>query len=241
MDKENFKKIKKLYHYTSVSAAKQILQSKHLRFSKLKKMNDVNEAHRHIYYSCNICIDKINKELETYEQISFSIDNSSHQGYNINAMWGHYAEKGNGVCLVFDKDRLLSLLQPSNRYKYGPIQYQDNYNGDVIIQDQNIASLFQTHSDELFFTKTKDWSYEQEFRILAKTNNPDSSLFINYEDSLLAIIMYYAKDINDSDSIFSSNEERKFEEEFPKIPILELSEWFNTTNLRDKKGEEWEC
>lgn len=53
--------------------------------------------------------------------------------------------------------------------------------------------------------------------------------------------MYYAKDINDSDSIFSSNEERKFEEEFPKIPILELSEWFNTTNLRDKKGEEWEC
>ena len=44
------------------------------------------------------------------QQISFSqdrvVDGCYYLGFDLHTMWGLYADKGYGVCLVFDKDKL---------------------------------------------------------------------------------------------------------------------------------------
>lgn len=32
----------------------------------------------------------------------------------ISAMWGHYADKNHGVCIVFDKNKLVEILKKQN-------------------------------------------------------------------------------------------------------------------------------
>ena len=49
-------------------------------------------------------------ELRRYQQISFAQDREcedcTYLGFDLHSMWGLYADKGYGVCLVFDKDKL---------------------------------------------------------------------------------------------------------------------------------------
>lgn len=238
MNKEFFQKTEKLYHYTSVAFALKILCSKSLRFSELKRMNDINEAHRNIFYNNNISETSVNNELNKYRQISLTRDNAHYCGYGIPAMWGHYAEKGNGVCLAFDKKKLLSLL--GSKMIKGNIQYKKSYNGDILINQENIPSFFKKNIRNLFFTKTKDWSYEQEFRILTKTNSPEP-IYLQYQDSIMAIIMNYTEDNNFSKNIFDSYIAKIFKHTFPDIPVLEFSGWFEQFNLRDENGNDWNC
>ena len=234
MKKEIFRGIKKLYHYTSVSSALKILESNKLRFSELKRMNDINEAYRNIFYVNGVNEKSVNKELSRYKQISFTKD-TPNCGYAIPAMWGHYAERGNGVCLVFDKAKLLSRLTP--RMQAADVRYEKNHNGNITIDNENITAYFEQHTKEIFFTKTMDWSYEQEFRILIRTNG-NGSRYLPLKDSMMAIIMNYAEDVEPSNNIFDSLNAKLFEKMFPEIPVLEMGRWFETANLRDKNGYE---
>lgn len=70
-------------------------------------------------------------------------------------MWAHYADKHRGVCLKFDiLEDLESFFVPL------PVEY----NSDYIDFD-----LLSSNYVDLIRRKSKDWEYEQEFRII-KTN-----------------------------------------------------------------------
>ena len=235
MKKEIFRTMDKLYHYTSVASALKILDSNKLRFGELKRMNDINEAYRDIFYDDGVNEKSLNKELSRYKQISFTKD-TPNCGYAIPAMWGHYAERGNGVCLVFDKAKLLSRLTP--RMQAAAVGYEKNHTGNITVDSENITAYFKQHTDEIFFTKTMDWSYEQEFRVLIRTNGK-GSIYLPLEDSIVAIIMNYAEDVEPSHSVFDSFNAKLFEKMFPEIQVLEMGEWTETANLRDKNGYKW--
>lgn len=238
MDIGTFQKTEKLFHYTSISSALKIIDSNSLRFGSLKNMNDINEAYRNIFYADGVDEDAVNEELQKYRQISLTKDGSNQRGYNIPAMWGHYAEKGNGACIVFDKSILLSSLQGG--MSSDNVLYVENFDGDIHVKDSsNISSFFQSHVKEIFFTKTKDWSYENEYRILLKTNSKKEK-FLSCQNSIMAVILNYAEDVNYLDSVFNSFNARLFECVFPKVLILELGSWFGKPNLRDKDGNDWE-
>ena len=49
MDKEEFSKIEKLYHYTNMSSLTKILKMKSLLYGKLPRMNDINERQKEVY------------------------------------------------------------------------------------------------------------------------------------------------------------------------------------------------
>ena len=62
-------------------------------------------------------------ELKEIKQLSFSIDYKRTQGFDIPAMWGHYANKGQGICLVFDKSIIDSLTKDKSNFCSGRIKY----------------------------------------------------------------------------------------------------------------------
>lgn len=236
MDKKTFQETEKLYHYTSWCAAMKIIASKTLKFGKLQHMNDVNEAHRWIFYEPGVDLSSIKEELNRYCQISLVNDNKPRSGYNIPAMWGHYAEKGNGVCLVFDKQKLMSCLG-RNMWK-GNIRYSKNYIGDIDIPTKDIERYFKENKSGIFFKKTADWRYEQEFRIVARQSGKEE-LKLDFKDSLMAVIFYFAQDVPHNQCVFDSVNVKAVEKVDPTLPILECGNFLDVTNLRDRDGNDW--
>lgn len=149
-------------------------------------------------------------------------------------MWGHYADKGYGVCLAFDKKQLLGQLKGSN-ISHDKIQYSANYDNSIIVE-VDVSKCFKRKIDELFFQKSEDWSYEQEYRIIKviKKNEEDS---INISRSLIAIIMYNSNSVKECDSVFGSLEYSILKKIADKT-ILEYGSFLGQKNLRAEDGSE---
>lgn len=121
MMKEEFMNMKKLYHYTKFDTAIKILESHSLRFGRLHNMNDIHENDKLSYVDTtgtlinsfpSDVLDAIDCEMAKYRQISLTADDDKQGklGFDLHQMWGLYADKGQGVCLVFDKDTLCNNL-----------------------------------------------------------------------------------------------------------------------------------
>lgn len=203
--KDRFIHTEKLYHFTSFKSALDIIKSSSLKFGRMKKLNDINESYRPAYYDFtgNAKSDNqklIEEEIGKYGQISFSQDikNDSKcatkMAFTIEPMWGHYAERGYGACLVFDKSKLLENL--GDGIWYDEISYSDDHDNSIDIHGDNPEEIRQELSrnrKEYFFTKTSSWEYEQEFRLVKRCDS-EKDEFLEFNDSLLAVIMYLAED-----------------------------------------------
>ena len=243
MTPQQFRGTKKLYHYTSFNSAIKIILSNKLKFGRLGDMNDVNEAYKHISYECWSDIDTkdVQLELSRYRQISLTMDSSNYQGFDISAMWGHYAEKGKGVCLVFDKRKLLKHLS-TDMYS-SKVNYKRKFKGYVHINSENIEKSLERKRKCFFFTKSSDWKYEQEYRIITKVDDCSDDIFWDFKDSLIAVILQYAdseEGVYDKyvDSIFSSQHFRildKITEQ--KLLILEYGHFFEECSLRNRNAD----
>ena len=106
-----------MYHYTKFDTAIKILKSHSLRFGNLCDMNDIHENNKISYvdlsgnsiqHLSSDILETIKNEMAKYRQISLTIDDMEQNklGFDLHQMWGLYADKGQGVCLVFDKDTL---------------------------------------------------------------------------------------------------------------------------------------
>ena len=241
MDKVEFSKIEKLYHYTNMSSLTKILKMKSLLFGKLPRMNDINERQKEVYIdSMNGAVfppqvfSDISRDLKHLGQISLTKDNRGQLGFDIPAMWGHYARNGNGACIVLDRNKIIERCNYGG-YIYGEVKYKDSVT--PIDYELNNGELIQNYlkrrAKDLFFTKTKDWSYEQEFRILRIDGDSKS---INIDGCVIAIIMYH----NTEKSIFNTQRYKKFRQIAGDIPVLVYS---NTAlwglSLIDENANDW--
>ncbi len=169
-----------LFHYTNFESALKIIVTSSLKFGKFDNMNDIAEIKREVISMLDE--NTINKILSQYQSISLTLDDPSMRGYSIDPLWGHYAQKGNGVCLVFDKELLFSDLrkQFGNRVKIAPINYQYGYSSIVFPNgntEKEVKNYFSNNEEGIFFTKSSDWKYENELRILIKNKNETSFIF----------------------------------------------------------------
>lgn len=236
-----FQQIDKLYHYTKLNCAIQIILSNSLKFGRLGDMNDTNEAYKRISYEywSNIQTKDVQSELQQYRQISLTIDSSTYQGFDISAMWGHYAEKGKGVCLIFDKHKLLKCLS-TDMYSR-KVNYKRKFKGYVHINSDDIGKSLEKKRKEFFFTKSSDWKYEQEFRIITKIDSGSDDLFLDFKDSLIAVVLQYADGCDNympiNDTVFSSLNFKILDKIVKRnMLILEKGDLFGETNLRNSDG-----
>lgn len=232
-----FQSIEKLYHYTSFETALKIITSGKLKYGKLSNMNDVNEAYKFICFDHNVDINtqEVLDELSLYRQLSFSQDRDK-LGYNISSMWGHYAQKGRGACLVFDRKKLENLLSRQRDTYSKSISYITNYSGEIFIRTSDIPQDIAKLRDEIFFSKSTEWEYEQEYRVVKIIDKVCGDEYLDVKDCLIAVIMHYADDVNYNDKIFDSLNyhilKRMNEENYL---ILELS------NTLGRKGTLCDC
>jgi hypothetical protein len=127
------------------------------------------------------------------------------RGYARASMWQLYGDDHRGVCLAFDRERLLSALKSeladSARIMAKPVQYVRALSPDSLpsepLKDRSaeafhsaVDDYLEKNADLLLFTKLLDWSGEQEFRFVAvRHDDYDGSLDVAFGDALRAVIV----------------------------------------------------
>lgn len=198
---QRFEEMNRLYHFTTLDAAFKIVESGQLKFGKPFRMNDIIESNRIVFqrtFLRDMSKDKGNglfaeEEMRRYQQVSFSQDKKYDGkivlGFDLHTMWGLYAERGAGVCLVFDKDK----LNIEGRDYAKDIEYYDYIPSSFAFKNRSkagIKSEIWRRKDEIFFIKRKEWESEQEFRIIRRASNEMDDDYLNISNSLsFAIII----------------------------------------------------
>lgn len=209
MMKEEFINMKKLYHYTKFDTAIKILESHSLRFGRLNDMNDIHENDKLSYVDTtrtpinsfpSDVLDAIDCEMAKYRQISLTADDDKQGklGFDLHQMWGLYSDKGQGVCLVFDKDMLCKQIDDAVLHK---IVSYDTAVESFYIENSNdspgIQRNIHEHAEMLFFHKRKEWEHEQEYRFIKRCSSLNKEEYLYYGKALKYIILNSA--IEDAD------------------------------------------
>ena len=228
---EKFRNISRLYHFTSAKAAFSIIESGRLRFGKSFRLNDLIESNRvvfkHMLNGGDYCRDEkdayAEDEMRRYQVISFAQDSDykEHQflGFDLHTMWGLYADKGFGVCLVFDKNKL--VLQDNDwgdNVQYNSIVPQDfNF---VNKSRYGLKNEIWRRRKEIFFNKRKEWEYEQEYRVVRRAQNEMDLEYLDIADALSFVIVCKDYSIVGMESMFDSDLYRDLHYSFRRLPIL---------------------
>jgi len=118
------------------------------------------------------------------------------------AMWAHYGDNSEGVILLFDLDELLksceSIIKDNWALVHREVQYDFEFTyrknpASILLDNCNdkselgiIKYVFEKCSDYWFY-KRKEWSYENEYRIMLLSSQK-GSVKINIKNSLKAIV-----------------------------------------------------
>ena len=167
-----------LFHYTCLESFKKILEDLTLLPSSFERLNDMNEGNVHnMNLNQNFMVmyntDKYIKEkcrIICFSQ-NYDINSFGQEGTNHPAMWAHYADNSNGVCIVIDKEAFISKnkdILDNHFYKFEDVKYSLSNTPD----DEKIDYEAKTPEDfiiknwqDLFFLKHKDWENEDEHRL----------------------------------------------------------------------------
>ena len=227
---------KHVFHFTKFESALRIIATQSLKFGRFENMNDIAEVKRDVYGM--IPADTISKELSNYQSISLTLDKSpSHRGFYIDPLWGHYAQGGNGVCFVFDKDKLSQKVieQFGEKAKIAPIQYLSNFSNAIFTDGDSkeaVEKYIEDNIEDIFFTKSLDWKYEQELRVLIKGYDKDEKLHYG-EDTLIAVILCLPKVVK----YIESPEFKILKSMLADTPILNYTTSIGNKMLIDENGK----
>lgn len=221
--------MKKLYHYTKFDTAIKILESHSLRFGRLHNMNDIHENDKLSYTDLSgspinsfpsDVLDAIDCEMAKYRQLSFTADsNLGKLGFDLHQMWGLYADKGQGVCFVFDRDILCKQMDDAVLHEavsYDPAV--ESFCIAISNDTQSVQQEIHKQTEKFFFHKRKEWEHEQEYRFVKRCPNLKKEEYLNYGEALKYIILNSV--IEDVDCVKFNEIVEKLNSHAPKVPIL---------------------
>ena len=240
--KEQFEKTEKLYHFTSFDTALKIIESNHLRYGRLNNMNDIHENDKIVLVDANNhptnkfpsdVLDELYDEIYKYRQISLTADDNEgdKDGFDLHQMWGLYADKGEGVCLIFDKKELekgFGSATLHDRVSYD--KTVDSYYISLSNNLHSVANEIREHVDKLFFHKRIEWEHEQEYRLLRRCPlaTREEYLFLGHALKFVILssrlhnldeVLYFKKIKNIKDKI-EKTEKARNRGEVGRIPVL---------------------
>jgi hypothetical protein len=165
-----------------------------------------------------------NKVAKNFRFVCFTkdLDNQSVQnfhGHLLPRMWAQYANRNRGVCLVFDKQKLLEkFTQQYPGYFDCDVSYDlDNGHFSELEETQGLNySLDQLLSDnklkkKLLFGKISDYEYEREWRVVIHDDKQDET-FLRFEDSLIAIVFGSAIRTINNKRIFKNSNQLQYKD-----------------------------
>lgn len=165
---------RKIYHYTSFDSFVKIWLSQKILLGSIENVNDFLE-YKHTVEVCNPCClpltEAFNDVRASFRQISFTLDDDQMEGFKNPMMWGQYANKGKGVCIEFDFNKLFLNYKDKSDVFDGFVCYKDKLpklppiNG--IITRNDIRRYILRNKELIMFTKFTVWNAENEYRIVS--------------------------------------------------------------------------
>lgn len=157
--KINYKiKNNSLYNYTSINKNTiKLIKNHSLWFSHTNNFNDPVDPSIKLF---NRNSGEYNYLLDSIKVACLTTDNKN------TVMWGHYADKHKGICIEYD---ISSILLDKNKNDF--IIRKINYDRTAMINEDinnvnNIELDYLNLLMDLFSIKSKEWEYEDEYRIL---------------------------------------------------------------------------
>lgn len=165
---------RKLYHYTSFESFVKIWLSQKILLGSIENVNDFME-YKHTVEVNNPCslplTEAFNDVRMSFRQLSFTLDDDQMEGFKNPMMWGQYANKGRGVCMEFDFNKLYLNYKDKSEVFDGFVCYKDKLpklppiNG--IITRNDIRRYILRNKEPIMFTKFTVWDVENEYRIVS--------------------------------------------------------------------------
>ena len=165
---------RKLYHYTSFESFVKIWLSQKILLGSIENVNDFMEYKHTVEVNNPCCLpltEAFNDVRMSFRQISFTLDDDQMEGFRNPIMWGQYANKGKGVCIEFDFNKLFLNYKDKSDVFDGFVCYKDKLpklppiNG--IITRNDIRRYILRNKEPIMFTKFTVWDAENEYRIVS--------------------------------------------------------------------------
>ena len=188
-------KIIRLYHYMPAKYAEEFLRKDEIKLCDLTKSNDLCEFSPRIVINSAMAANITNRELIVANQsesivnsfrgkcpaivLSFSTRISS------SAVWGHYADKNEGVCLVFDlpicdiekhKGVMIGNLKGSSETLFQRVHYTGKRFELDATECVNLDESVYHDLCAATSYKSEDWKYEKECRLVFYQTKESKSL-----------------------------------------------------------------
>lgn len=165
---------RKLYHYTSFESFVKIWLSQKILLGSIENVNDFMEYKHTVEVNNPCCLpltEAFNDVRMSFRQLSFTLDDDQMEGFKNPMMWGQYANKGRGVCMEFDFNKLYLNYKDKSEVFDGFVCYKDKLpklppiNG--IITRNDIRRYIHRNKEPIMFTKFTVWDSENEYRIVS--------------------------------------------------------------------------
>lgn len=159
-----------------------------------------NVASNYVKSHCKVlCMVKDNINV-----LEDNFDSTFHRGFARPRMWAQYSKNHSGVCLIFNKKKLQqsiesTLLSKGNIY-WDDIEYSNSHTDNDrafnlnheeidnntlnVVLDNKINEFYKTY----FFTKSEDWSSENEWRCVFRGDNKEAE-FVSIKESICGIVL----------------------------------------------------
>ncbi len=165
---------RKLFHFTSFESFVKIWLSQKILLGSIENVNDFMEYKHTVEVNNPCCLpltEAFNDVRMSFRQLSFTLDDDQMEGFKNPMMWGQYANKGRGVCMEFDFNKLYLNYKDKSEVFDGFVCYKDKLpklppiNG--IITRNDIRRYILRNKEPIMFTKFTVWDVENEYRIVS--------------------------------------------------------------------------
>ncbi|WP_152650547.1 DUF2971 domain-containing protein [Demequina aurantiaca] len=216
-----------LYHYTSSDAAiLGILANRSIRMSPFQGTNDLWESRplwpnlegessrgESTHEDVVSIWEDIDRYIRGYSKVAcFTQDwelpasamrPDALRGWAHLSLWAHYGARHTGVCLRFDRDRLVAAFEAGREnaihqfhgsVRYRSAEFGDGPHGISLEQAEEFGidavalRYAHVHRDRVFFRKHADWASEAEFR-LVRTDLSTEPHYFDITDALTGVVL----------------------------------------------------
>jgi hypothetical protein len=199
----------KIYHYTTVKSAQNILTHGSLKFSEINKLNDPYDCKNLVDYQ-SLCHMSHDKRIPKKSQVRKDELNDRNNKFGLicltetdsnELMWSHYGDSHKGVCIEIDCYKLFKMIYRENKkYKtfinISPVNYT-KISPTIYVPNYNCDGEMKEYVKNTFLTKALYWNYEKEWRIIKLFNdtqellyNPPHYRFFKYIDKIITGVYF---------------------------------------------------
>ncbi|MDY4132854.1 DUF2971 domain-containing protein [Treponema sp.] len=212
-------------------------------FEQLKKRHNEltvsNNRRNNKIRVLSFSVDDTHIEDEIFKKC-VSFDNNLNHGWARTGMWAHYGDKHKGICLIFNRNKLIEAAKTNHdiKFEHQKIEYSNNFHdfeeacsvdlNDINI-DKDFTSFYMTKDKQKYlFQKCMDFISEQEYRFLfiSDTFTDKEPYKFNFEDALEGVIFSDRFDGNNLDELKDIS--KKF-----KVPLFRLQWEYGTPEIYD--------